>query len=104
MNKALDVMFTQMQVTKGFKLFSERAVAAMYKEFKQLNKGAMPGKPIVSPVDYHTLSDEDKRQALETVNLIKEKRSGKIKGRTCANGSKQWPQFVWHSYRPMAVT
>ena len=26
---------------------------------------------------------------MEAVNLIKEKRDGKIKGRTCANGSKQ---------------
>ena len=28
-------------------------------------------------------------RALDAVNLIKEKRCGKIKGRTCANGSKQ---------------
>ena len=30
-----------------------------------------------------------KKKALEAVNLIKVKRCGKIKGRTCANGSRQ---------------
>ena len=33
--------------------------------------------------------DEEKRKALYAVNVIKEKRDGVIKGRTCADGSKQ---------------
>ena len=33
---AVNVMFTQMQATRGFKLFGERAVAATIKELKQL--------------------------------------------------------------------
>ena len=33
---AVNVMSTQMQATRGFKLFGEPAVAAMIKEFKQL--------------------------------------------------------------------
>ena len=41
------------------------------------------------PADPKTLTDKDIREALPTVNLIKEKRTGKLKGRTCANGSKQ---------------
>ena len=32
---------------------------------------------------------EEKKRALEAVNLIKKKRCGKLKGRTCADGSKQ---------------
>ena len=41
---AVNVMFTQIQATQGFKLFGERAVAAMIKELKQLEEGPMPGK------------------------------------------------------------
>ena len=36
------------------------------------------------------LTQNEIKQALEAVNLIKEKIDGKIKGRTCANGSQQW--------------
>jgi hypothetical protein len=31
----------------------------MVKEFKQLTDGAMPGKPIIAPVDPKTLTKED---------------------------------------------
>ena len=44
---------------------------------------------MVDGVDPKTLTEEEKQQALDAVNLIKEKRTGEIKGRTCANGSKQ---------------
>jgi hypothetical protein len=40
-------------------------------------------------VNPSTISWEEKKQALEAVNLIKKKRCGKIKGWTCANSSKQ---------------
>ena len=43
----------------------------------------------MGPQDASVLTNEEKKRALEAVNLIKEKRTGKIKGRTCANGSKQ---------------
>ena len=47
--KALDVMFTQMSAKTGIKKHGEVAVAAMVKEFMQLDKGAMKGKPVVVP-------------------------------------------------------
>ena len=84
-----EVMFVQMSAKKGIKQFGERAVAAMIKEYRQIDNGPMPGKPVVEAVDVRTLSMEQRRSALEAVNLIQEKRSGLIKGRTCANGSKQ---------------
>ena len=43
---AVNVMFTQMQATRDFKLFGERAVAAMIKELKHLEEGPMPGKKV----------------------------------------------------------
>jgi hypothetical protein len=81
--------YSQMSAKAGIKQFGERAVAAMFKEFKQLNEGAVPGKPVFGKQDANELTIEEKKRALEAVNLIKEKRSGVIKGRTCANGSKQ---------------
>ena len=44
---------------------------------------------MVTPIEYDTLSEQDKKEALEAVNLIKEKRDGSLKGRSCANGAKQ---------------
>jgi hypothetical protein len=81
--------YSQMTAKTGIKHFGERAIAAMFKEFKQLNEGAVPGKPVFGKQDATELTYEEKKRALEAVNLIKEKRSGIIKGRTCANGSKQ---------------
>ena len=71
-------MFTQMSTKQGIEKFRERAVAAMVKTFKELNDGAIEGKTVVAPVDYDSLSDRDKKQALEAVNSIKEKRCGVV--------------------------
>ena len=61
----------------------------MFKELKHLNNGANPGIPVVIPTCHDKLSTREKSEALETVNLIKIKSDGNIKGRTCANGAKQ---------------
>ena len=79
----------QMNAKQGIKLFGERAVAAMIKEFCQLNQGAFPGKPVVEPIDPNTLTAEEMEMVMEAISLIKEKRDGTMKGRTCADGSKQ---------------
>jgi hypothetical protein len=86
---AHDVMFTQMSAKKGIKLFGETAVAAMFKEFHQMDRGPMPGKPVFGPQDSTLMTPLQKKMTLEAVNLIKEKRCGAIKGRSCADGSKQ---------------
>ena len=86
---ACEVVFTQMTAKKGFKQFGTKAVAAMIKEFTQLNEGAVPGKPVVEPTDASTLTDTEKKKALRAVNLIKEKWNGDIKGRSCVDGSTQ---------------
>eukprot|EP00957_Ditylum_brightwellii_P112103 8547613-Ditylum_brightwellii.AAC.1 len=88
--EADDQCYQQIPAKKDFKLFGEQAFAAMAKEFKQLTEGAVPGKPVIALVNPKTLTRSSIEQALEAVNLIKEKRNGKIKDRTCANGSKQW--------------
>ena len=49
----------------------------------------MPGKPVVVPLNPDELTGAEIRQALKSVDLIKEERSVIIKGITCANGIKQ---------------
>ena len=78
-----------MSVYKGFKEFGERAVAVMLNKLKQLEYGVVPGKPVVTGIDPESLSEEDKRKALDAVNMIELKRDGGLKVRSCANGSKQ---------------
>jgi len=83
------VVFTQMSAKKGFKKHGQKAVSAIFKELKQLDIGAVEGRPVIEAIAHSTLTPKEKREALEAVNLIKEKRDGDIKGRTCADGSGQ---------------
>ena len=73
-----------MHASRGIKLFKERAVAALLKEYKQLHDMSVFGR-----VAYESLTVEEKKKALRAINLIKEKRCGKLKGRACADGSVQ---------------
>ena len=41
------------------------------------------------------LNSSKKREALNIITMVKEKRDGKIKGRVCANGCKQG-QYIYH--------
>ena len=86
---AVGVVFAQMSAKKGIREFGMRAVSALIKEFTQQSEGAFPGKPVVIPIDPDGLSKQDIEQALEAVTLIEKKRDGRVKGRVCANGSKQ---------------
>ena len=78
-----------MLAKRGIKLFKERAIAAMISKFTQLDQGAMPGKPVVIPIHPRNITAQHKQQVLEAVNLIRRKKCRKIKGCTCADGSKQ---------------
>ena len=73
-----------MSASKGIKTFGDKAITAILGEFSQLND-----MKVVEPLDPDALTPQKKRDALRTVSLLKEKRSGALKGRTCANGSKQ---------------
>ena len=46
------------------------------------------------PVYWKQLSREQKRQDLESLIFIKQKRCGRLKGRTCADGRKQRDKFT----------
>ena len=89
MKATVDVMFTQMSVKKGMSMFGQRAVAAMIKDLTQLDITAMHRKPVVILIDPKLLALENKKKALYAVCLIKGKREGIMKDRTCANGRNQ---------------
>jgi len=80
----VNICFNQMTASKGIKKFGKEAVAAMFAEYKQLNN-----KNVFGRFNKRKLTKDLRRNALRAVNLIKRKRCGKLKGRTCANGAPQ---------------
>ena len=97
---AVDVCFASMYASKGIRKHGERAVAMIIKELKQLNYGAVPNKPVVIPINVDELTESNKKQALDAVTLIEEKRDDKLKARCCANGSKQ--KYYLEEYESVA--
>ena len=55
------------------KKFGAKAITAMLNEYKQLNIGLVPGKPVFGCIDPSKITNDEKRRALEAVNLIKKK-------------------------------
>jgi len=82
-------IMTQKTATTGIKKHGQAAVDALVQEFCQLNN-----KDVFDPIDASALTTGQKREALRAVNLIKEKRSGKLKGRTCADGRSQRAHYT----------
>ena len=73
-----------MHASRGIKIFKELAVAALLKEYKQFHDKSVFGR-----IAYEPLTVEEKKKGPRAINLMKEKRRGKIKGRACADGSVQ---------------
>ena len=71
-----------MTANKRISQYGERAIAAIFKEYKQ-----MQDMDVLGALNPDELTNDQKRQALRAVNLIKFKRCGKVKGRLCANGA-----------------
>lgn len=79
-----EVILSQYSMKKGIKLFGEKGVEAVRVELEQLHE-----RQVMKPVDAKTLTHAEKRGALDYLMFLKEKRTGKIKGRGCADGRKQ---------------
>ena len=65
-HKALNVMFTQISAHKGIKLFGGKGGGSY--------DGVIPGNPVIQLIPFDQLSQKDKEEALEAVNIITEKR------------------------------
>ena len=70
-----------MSAKKGKKLFGDNAVSAIVDEYKQLDR-----LNVFEPIHGKSLTYSQRLNALNAIDLIKEKRCGKIKGRTVADG------------------
>jgi hypothetical protein len=74
-------VMTQMSAKAGIRKHGKAAEDALIAEFSQ-----MEDLNVYEPISPSTLSREQKKGALRTINMIKEKRCSKLKGRTVADG------------------
>jgi len=82
-------MMTQMSATKGIKIHGQKAIDALMVKFQQLHD-----MNVFEGMDPTLLSARQKRSALRAINLIKEKRCGKMKGRSVADGSTERKRYA----------
>jgi len=75
---------TQMHAKKGIRVYGDRALKAMSDEYSQLESLG-----VFQPIHVKTLNFEQRKSALNVIDLIKEKRCGRIKGRTVVDGRGQ---------------
>ena len=86
MGVAAGVLFTQvnnhaqMSHKAGMKRFGDRALAAMISKYEQLDEGVMPGKTVFGCIDPKNITMEERKRAIEAVNLIKRKDLVRTKG------------------------
>ena len=79
-----DFILTQMTSRAGIKKHGQAARDALTAEFAQLDyKGAY------EPIHATSLTETQRNSALRIINLIKEKRNGRLKGRSVADGRPQ---------------
>ena len=81
-------MFTQMTADAGIKKHGQAVVDALIEEFAQLHD-----QKVFEGLHTESLTPDEKRDSLPSINLIKEKRDGKIKGRSVADRRKQHNMF-----------
>ena len=75
------LILTQMGMNAGIKAFGQPGVGAIVKEMKQFHD-----REVVKPLHPSEVTTDIKRRALGYIMFLKQKRSGEIKGRGCADG------------------
>jgi hypothetical protein len=78
-------MFIQTySLNKGIKKFGQKGKDAAIKELKQLHN-----RTVFEGIKIKDMTPLERKRAMESLLFLVEKRNGKIKARTCANGSTQ---------------
>jgi hypothetical protein len=90
-------IMNQMSANAGIKKHGRAAEAALMAEFAQLEQ-----MEAYEAIDVQTLTKQQKKGALHAINLIKEKRSGILKGRTVADGHLQ--QYTYNKSQTASPT
>ena len=78
------ILLNQMSAKVGIKKHGKVAIEAIFDEFLQFHD-----LDVFKPRSSSSLTKEQKKAALRAISVIKEKRCGKIKGRTVADGRAQ---------------
>ena len=91
--------YTQMSAKKGIKMFGNSALKALMEEYRQLDK-----LEVLKPLDIKQLTKYQKIGTLNAIDLIKQKRCGKIKGRAVADGRKQRDLYSKHEVLSPALS
>ena len=81
---AVDVTFIHMKAMKGINKHGDREVEDLYKEYTQLEY-----MKVMGALDPDSLTRSHKKGSLGAINLIEEKRSGKLKGRKYKDGQPE---------------
>ena len=69
---------------KGLKRFGKNGYDAAMKEMQQLHE-----RMVFKPINISELTQQEKKRAMESLIFLVQKNDGRIKARTCANGSTQ---------------
>jgi len=83
-NKKYKPKSGQHQLKAGIKRFGKPGETAVIKELNQFNKYG-----VFKPKHARDLSDKEKSKEFSSLIFLKEKKSGDIKARSCANGNIQ---------------
>jgi hypothetical protein len=78
------MIMMQLSLKAGLKHWGDKGKAAAHSEMKQLHF-----RETFKPFHWHELTHTQKQSVLESHMFLKEKRDGKLKGRTVAGGNKQ---------------
>jgi len=90
---------TQMSAQKGIKVYGKKALTAMAKEYSQLDDLS-----VFKPRYRKDLSASQISSTLNVIDLIKEKRCGRIKGRTVVDGRGQRGKYEKNETSSSALT
>jgi len=83
-HRLFSLVTEQMTAQRGLKEFGQRGTTAIEKELQQLLS-----RRVMHGVHAHAISRQQRGAALRYLMFLKEKRSGDVKGRGCADGRKQ---------------
>ena len=83
------LVFNQMSAKAGLKKHGGRAWKALLKELKQLKD-----LDVFKAVHASSLTEQQKKEALREITVLKEKRDNTLKSRTCADGRSQRGKYT----------
>jgi Reverse transcriptase (RNA-dependent DNA polymerase) len=69
---------------KGLRKFGKDGYTAALQEMRQLHE-----RTVFKPINIHELTHQEKKRAIDSLIFLVQKDDGRIKARTCANGSVQ---------------